>query len=339
MAQTIKFRRGNAVNFGSVNLVAGEPAFVLDTGKLYIGDGTNKICINPDIPEQVTAERLKTARDIILQGAVTGSVAFDGSQNVNIATTLADSGVTPGTYAKVTVTSKGIVTAGEALTSEDIPPLSHYNITDLGTAALMEAANAPYCIPYLGADGKLDASVLPALALTETFVVGSQAEMLALNLAGPGDICVRTDEQATYILKVLGASVLSNWQKLATPTDAVSSVAGKTGAVSLVASDVGLGNVTNESKYDMFTNPAFMGIPTAPTAGVGVNTTQLATTAYVVTAVNNKTTITGNAGSATKLQTARTFTFTGDITGSFNFDGSANPTCTLALGAVDGGTF
>lgn len=43
---------------------------------------------------------------------------------------------------------------------------------------------------------------------------------------------------------------------------AVSSVAGKTGAVTLVASDVGLGNVTNESKATMFTNSTFTGTTT-----------------------------------------------------------------------------
>ena len=57
--------------------------------------------------------------------------------------------------------------------------------------------------------------------------------------------------------------------------------------VSVTASDVGLGNVTNESKATMFTSPDFTGTPTAPTADQGTNTTQIATTAFVTTAVNN----------------------------------------------------
>jgi len=44
---------------------------------------------------------------------------------------------------------------------------------------------------------------------------------------------------------------------------------------------LGLSNVTNESKTTMFTNPAFTGIPTAPTADSPTNTTQIATTAFV----------------------------------------------------------
>ena len=55
-----------------------------------------------------------------------------------------------------------------------------------------------------------------------------------------------------------------------------------TGTVSgVTAAHVGLGNVTNESKATMFTNPTFTGTPLAPTAAAGTNTTQIATTAFV----------------------------------------------------------
>lgn len=60
-------------------------------------------------------------------------------------------------------------------------------------------------------------------------------------------------------------------------------------------SDVGLGNVTNESKATMFTSPAFTGIPTAPTAASGTNTTQIATTAFVQAAMGS-----AGAGDMTK---------------------------------------
>lgn len=42
-----------------------------------------------------------------------------------------------------------------------------------------------------------------------------------------------------------------------------------------------------------------------------------------------------NAVSATKLQTARTITYTGAATGSFNFDGSGNVSCALTLSNLD----
>lgn len=81
---------------------------------------------------------------------------------------------------------------------------------------------------------------------------------------------------------------------------AVTSVAGKTGVVTLVKGDVGLGNVDNTSdagkpvstatstalglKADK-ASPTFTGTPAAPTATPGTNTTQLATTAFVTAAV------------------------------------------------------
>lgn len=55
----------------------------------------------------------------------------------------------------------------------------------------------------------------------------------------------------------------------------------------LTQSKVGLNNVTNESKATMFASPTFTGIPLAPTALAGTNTTQLATTEFVKTAVDN----------------------------------------------------
>lgn len=52
-----------------------------------------------------------------------------------------------------------------------------------------------------------------------------------------------------------------------------------------------------------------------------------------------QTTVTGNAATATKLQTARTISLTGNVTGSASFDGSANASITTAitgLGAANG---
>jgi len=64
-----------------------------------------------------TATSLETARSIALSGDATGSANFDGSANATISATLADSGVTAGSYGSssavpsITVDSKGRVTA------------------------------------------------------------------------------------------------------------------------------------------------------------------------------------------------------------------------------------
>ncbi|MHC0441003.1 beta strand repeat-containing protein [Flavobacterium sp. 3-210] len=83
----------------------------------------------------------------------------------------------------------------------------------------------------LDASGKVFSNQLPALAISETFVVASQSAMLALSGAEQGDIAVRTDVNKTFILKQSPYSTLANWQELLTPTDNVTSVFGRVGAV------------------------------------------------------------------------------------------------------------
>ena len=107
----------------------------------------------------------------------------------------------------------------------------------LGTAASKNTGTAEGNIPILGANGKLADSVIPAVAITETFVVDSQAEMLALS-AQVGDVAIRTDVNRSYILQTIPASTLDNWKELLTPTDSVLSVNGKTGTVVLSGSDI-----------------------------------------------------------------------------------------------------
>ena len=55
---------------------------------------------------------------------------------------------------------------------------------------------------------------------------------------------------------------------------------------SAVNTILGLENVTNESKSTMFTSAQLTGTPIAPTANSGTSTTQIATTAFVSSAVN-----------------------------------------------------
>ena len=101
-----------------------------------------------------------------------------------------------------------------------------------GTAASCDTGTGAGNVPVLDSNGKLSTSVLPAIAVTDTFVVSSEAAMLALT-AQVGDIAVRTDLNKSFILQTADASVLSHWQELLTPTDSVTSVNGQTGAVTL----------------------------------------------------------------------------------------------------------
>ena len=106
----------------------------------------------------------------------------------------------------------------------------------------------------------------------------------------------------------------------------------------ITQSMVGLGNVTNESKATMFTNATFTG--TFATAAGAIGNASLANGAVANlsgTNTGDQTTITGNAATATALQTARTIgTTTGDATSAgSSFDGTANNTNALTLATVN----
>ena len=146
--------------------------------------------------------------------------------------------------------------AGTPLAESDylkIPGVSKVNaqidskITDLnlGTASTRDVGTSEDNIPVLNAEGKLPDSVIPRVAITNTWVVASQAAMLALSNAQEGDVAVRTDLNKSFILKANGYATLANWQELLTPTDAVTSVNGSTGAVSITLA--GLGGVSTST--------------------------------------------------------------------------------------------
>lgn len=92
----------------------------------------------------------------------------------------------------------------------------------------------------LDAGGQIPTSQLPALAITDTFVVATQAAMLALT-AEVGDVAIRTDQNKSYILQVADPTVVGHWKELLTPTDNVLSVNGQTGTVVLTTTDIAEG--------------------------------------------------------------------------------------------------
>jgi hypothetical protein len=116
----------------------------------------------------------------------------------------------------------------------------------------------------------------------------------------------------------------------------VDSVAGKTGTVSLVKGDVGLGNVDNtadsakpvstaqqteiDTKADL-ASPTFTGTPLAPTPAANTNTTQIATTAYVQTELTDL--IGGAPGTLDTLN---------ELAAAINDDSDYSSTLTTALG-------
>lgn len=111
---------------------------------------------------------------------------------------------------------------------------------------LQNEKNVANWVAALDANGKISDSVLPPLAIGQTFVVDSEAAMLALT-AQTGDICVRTDISKTYIkLNETVPSTMSDWQVFYTSGEVIS-VNWKTGAVVINADDIS--DVTTTNKF------------------------------------------------------------------------------------------
>ncbi|MFG8074122.1 pyocin knob domain-containing protein [Pseudomonas aeruginosa] len=130
------------------------------------------------------AARLSALRTLSITGAGTGSAAFDGSANAAIALTLANSGVSAGTYSKVTVNAKGLVTAGAALVASDIPALDWskittgrpttlggYGITDALAKSDAVTSPTPNKLLWMNSAGQLPASITGNAATASKWAV------------------------------------------------------------------------------------------------------------------------------------------------------------------------
>ena len=164
----IQIKRGPQEAVSRLSLAQGELAVALDTGNVYIGTSSGNVHLNPTGGTADTAAKLQTPREFSAAGdASAPAVQFDGTQNIVLQLTLANiANLTAGTYCKVTVDSKGRVTAGSTLEVSDIPSLPSSKVTGLGTAAAANTGTTQGTVPVVQADGKLLASLLPDLSGT-----------------------------------------------------------------------------------------------------------------------------------------------------------------------------
>ncbi len=95
-------------------------------------------------------------------------------------------------------------------------------------------------VATLDAGGLIPNSQIPPLAITATHVAANQTAQLALTVQ-EGDVCVRTDENKSYIALNATNGAMTDWQELLTPNDSVTSVNGYTGVVSLDTDDISEG--------------------------------------------------------------------------------------------------
>jgi hypothetical protein len=198
--------------------------------------------------------------------------------------------------------------------------MNSQKITSLGTpTSSTDAATKAYAdlmipltqkgvangVAELDADGLVPTHHLPALSITTTQVVSSQAAMLALT-AQTGDVAVRTDVNKTFILTATPASTLGNWQELLTPTDSVLSVDGLTGAVNLSSTYATVANAANKLPLAGGTMSGAIAMGTNKITGVGDPTSaqDVVTKNYLDTVVLAPSNLTGpitSVGAATSV--------------------------------------
>jgi hypothetical protein len=249
-------------NTDQVTSVAGrQGAVVLVKADVGLGNVDNTTDAGkPVSTAQQTALDAKTDKTTTVNGhALNGNVTVSkgdvGLGNVDNTTDTNKPVSTAHQAALDLKTDKATTVNGHALngnvtvTKADVGLGNVDNTTDVGkpvSTAQQTALDAKEALAnkgavngYAGLDGtgKVPTSQLPSIVITDTSVVSSQAAMLAL-VAETGDVCVRTDLSVSFILKGTDPTVLANWVQLLSPVSPVSSVAGRTGAVTLSASDI-----------------------------------------------------------------------------------------------------
>lgn len=117
---------------------------------------------------------------------------------------------------------------------------------DLWTAASKNTWTSSWNVPVLDANGKLNKSTLPWVALTDTFTVSTSSDLTWLSSAEQWDLAIVTSESKTYVLATEPYSTAANWKEIISPTWWVTSVNSQTWAVTLDADDISDSTTTNK---------------------------------------------------------------------------------------------
>lgn len=245
-----------------------------DTLELTAGTG---ITLTPDATnDKVTvsvasAPKLTTARTISLSGDVSGSTSFDGSANVTITATVADD-----SHNHVISNIDGLQAALDAKetpsgaqTKADSALASAKNYTDAKVAGVVNSAPEALDTLYelaeaLGNDPNFATTVMTEIGTKET-PAGAQAKVDAhanltnnphsvtksqVGLGSVQNYGIATQSQAEEGTSSTKYMTPLRTKQAIDALQAVKSVAGKTGTVTLTKGDVGLSNVDNTSDMD-----------------------------------------------------------------------------------------
>jgi len=302
-----------------------------------------------------SAAKLQYSRAINASGDGSWSVTFDGSSDVTGVFTLANTGVTAGTYTKVQVDTKGRVLAGSGLVAADIPEISWNSIVYNKPTTL-----AGYGI--LNALATSGGTMTGALSLGASYLTATTELDLRAATGSLVRFRLGTTTLGTYSTSGFSSTVpfvgnltgnATSADKLSTPRNLTigSSVKSFDGSanVSWSLADIGAlpltggmlsGPITLSSTYIGSLDEIDLRAAIGSLVRFRLGTTTLGTysASGFISTVPFVGSLTGNASSADKLSTARTLTI--GSTGK-PFDGTSNVSLSLAeIGALPlaGGT-
>ena len=286
-----------------------------------------------------TATKLANARTIGLSGDVTGSTTFDGSEDKTIAATLSESGVTAGSYGpataetlafggsvnvpQVTVDAKGRVTAAanRAIKLPSAPSAVTKATQDAKGNVIDETYATKEELESL--EGQMEVQAVPPSTTTPkaagTAAVGSETKYARGDHVHPAQASV-TGNAGT-------ATKLANAQIIGLSGDVTGSTTfdgseDKTIAATLSESGVTAGSYGPAAAETL----AFGGSVNVPQVTVDSKGRVTAAASRTVKIPAAPTSVSGNAGTATKLATARKINVNLASTSAASFDGTADVT-------------
>lgn len=322
MATRMQQRRGTAAQWTAADpiLAAGEIGYETDTNQFKIGDGVNAWS---DLSYFKNLEDLGGTLDdyvpLTQKGATNGVAPLDGSGKIPLGyltnlinnapealdtlKELADAVTYVSTQVQAhngdTTDVHGIADTGALATTAGVNTLIATHSAD--TTDVHGIANTAVLETTSGAQAKADAAALAevnthnadttavhGIADTSLLATKAYADAVGTTEASSRGTAISTHNSATT--NVHG---ISDTSALATKTyadNAVSTHEADTTNVHGIADTSALATKSYVDTADALkaalASPAFTGTPTAPTAAAGTNTTQVATTAFVGTAVS-----------------------------------------------------
>lgn len=318
-----------------------------------------------------TATKLATPRTVSFSGAATGSYSYDGSGDSSCILTLANSGVVEGTYSStiqipsLTVNTKGQITGisqneirSASVNQTGVVQLVDDLVTNNATRALtarqgkiiQDALNTKVSKDEINYSSlrtlRFDTEVLSStavfkLSFTPNFDGNVEVELGCFGQhAYSGKIVVsgsfNTHSAGIYRQYLQCIEEVGNLSPYfyIDPTLYYEGVGLPCYILIYKKAETTGARLTVTVRSAITPNADYFGL---------MSLTDVTATVPLVTNQTNKVTIntTGNAGTATKLATPRTVSFSGAATGSYSYDGSGDSSCilTLANSGVAAGTY